>query len=129
MYLGTKGNRFILNGDHKDLNAEGIYNSLTGPVFGSDVVYDCPNEKLMEQKKVRSFVTALSMLIAQFVKFGLTTEAFESYVPLIVSETEQFLSDSPHFKGSKGVVDLAPAMSELVLFTASGCLQGKEVRA
>jgi hypothetical protein len=26
---------------------------LTTPVFGKDVVYDCPNSKLMEQKKVR----------------------------------------------------------------------------
>jgi hypothetical protein len=25
---------------------------LTTPVFGKDVVYDCPNSKLMEQKKV-----------------------------------------------------------------------------
>jgi sterol 14-demethylase len=25
---------------------------LTTPVFGDDVVYDCPNSKLMEQKKV-----------------------------------------------------------------------------
>ena len=47
-----KGNDFILNGKHKDLNAEQIYSPLTTPVFGKDVVYDCPNSKLMEQKKV-----------------------------------------------------------------------------
>jgi sterol 14alpha-demethylase len=50
--LGTKGNDFILNGKLKDVNAEEIYSPLTTPVFGSDVVYDCPNAKLMEQKKV-----------------------------------------------------------------------------
>ena len=50
--LGVKGNEFILNGKHKDLNAEEIYSPLTTPVFGKDVVYDCPNAKLMEQKKV-----------------------------------------------------------------------------
>jgi len=50
--LGTKGNEFILNGKLKDLNAEEIYSHLTTPVFGKDVVYDCPNAKLMEQKKV-----------------------------------------------------------------------------
>ena len=50
--LGTKGNEFILNGKLKDVNAEEIYSPLTTPVFGSDVVYDCPNSKLMEQKKV-----------------------------------------------------------------------------
>ena len=51
--LNTQGNNFILNGKIKDVNAEEIYNPLTGPVFGKDVVYDCPNSKLMEQKKVR----------------------------------------------------------------------------
>jgi len=51
--LGTKGNDFILNGKLKDVNAEEIYTPLTTPVFGKDVVYDCPNAKLMEQKKVR----------------------------------------------------------------------------
>lgn len=50
--LGTKGNDFILNGKLKDVNAEEIYSPLTTPVFGKDVVYDCPNAKLMEQKKV-----------------------------------------------------------------------------
>lgn len=51
--LDTKGNNFILNGKLKDVNAEEIYSPLTTPVFGKDVVYDCPNSKLMEQKKVR----------------------------------------------------------------------------
>lgn len=50
--MDTNGNNFILNGKAKDVNAEEIYNTLTGPVFGKDVVYDCPNSKLMEQKKV-----------------------------------------------------------------------------
>jgi hypothetical protein len=53
--LGTKGNEFILNGKLKDVNAEEVYTPLTTPVFGKDVVYDCPNSKLMEQKKVDPF--------------------------------------------------------------------------
>jgi sterol 14-demethylase len=53
VYLGRPGNEFILNGKLKDVNAEEIYTVLTTPVFGKDVVYDCPNAKLMEQKKVR----------------------------------------------------------------------------
>ena len=52
VYLGRQGNDFILNGKLKDVNAEEIYTVLTTPVFGTDVVYDCPNAKLMEQKKV-----------------------------------------------------------------------------
>lgn len=50
--LDTTGNNFILNGKIKDVNAEEIYAPLCTPVFGKDVVYDCPNSKLMEQKKV-----------------------------------------------------------------------------
>lgn len=53
MAVGPTGNDFILNGKLKDVNAEDIYTVLTTPVFGRDVVYDCPNAKLMEQKKVR----------------------------------------------------------------------------
>lgn len=56
--LGTKGNDFILNGKLKDVNAEEIYSPLTTPVFGKDVVYDCPNSKLMEQKKVGFAMTS-----------------------------------------------------------------------
>lgn len=50
--VGPKGNDFILNGKIRDVCAEEIYTVLTTPVFGKDVVYDCPNAKLMEQKKV-----------------------------------------------------------------------------
>lgn len=52
MALGPHGNDFILNGKLRDVCAEEIYTPLTTPVFGKDVVYDCPNSKLMEQKKV-----------------------------------------------------------------------------
>ena len=53
VYLGSKGNQFILNGALKDVNAEEIYSVLTTPVFGKGVVYDVPNAKFMEQKKVK----------------------------------------------------------------------------
>jgi sterol 14-demethylase len=67
VFLGTKGNDFILNGKLKDVNAEEIYSPLTTPVFGKDVVYDCPNSKLMEQKKVSciSDVTPNTPLISR----------------------------------------------------------------
>lgn len=61
--LGTKGNDFILNAKHKDVNAEEIYQPLTAPVFGKGVVYDCPNAKLMEQKKVNISLPAHCHLV------------------------------------------------------------------
>ncbi|CDM34582.1 hypothetical protein DTO013E5_5072 [Penicillium roqueforti] len=115
VYLGVEGNEFILNGKLKDVNAEEVYGKLTTPVFGSDVVYDCPNSKLMEQKK--------------FIKYGLSQEALESYVPLIADETNAYIKSSPNFKGQSGTIDLAAAMAEITVFTAARTLQGEEVRA
>ncbi|KAF2740516.1 lanosterol 14-alpha-demethylase [Polyplosphaeria fusca] len=112
--LDTKGNNFILNGKLKDVNAEEVYNPLTGPVFGKDVVYDCPNSKLMEQKK--------------FVKFGLTQEALRSHVSLITAEVEDFVKRHKEFKGQRGTFNVTKVMAELTIYTASRSLQGEEVR-
>ena len=62
VYLGTKGNQFILNGKLKDVNAEEIYSVLTTPVFGKDVIYDVPNAKFMEQKKVCYIIISKMLL-------------------------------------------------------------------
>lgn len=61
VYLGTRGNDFILNGKLRDVCAEEVYSPLTTPVFGRNVVYDCPNSKLMEQKKVSETAELLQM--------------------------------------------------------------------
>ncbi|TLD13613.1 uncharacterized protein PgNI_02936 [Pyricularia grisea] len=115
VFLGVQGNDFILNGKLQDVNAEEIYSPLTTPVFGSDIIYDCPNSKLMEQKK--------------FVKFGLTQKALDSYVPLIEKEVLDYIATSPVFQaGSQGVVDIPSMMAEVTIFTASRTLQGPEVR-
>ncbi|KAI0156306.1 14-alpha sterol demethylase Cyp51A [Pestalotiopsis sp. NC0098] len=110
--LGTEGNELILNGKLQDVNAEEIYSPLTTPVFGKDIIYDCPNSKLMEQKK--------------FVKFGLTQAALESYVPLIEQEVSNYLKSE--LTGTSGRLNVSTAMSEITLFTASRALQGAEVR-
>ncbi|KAL8939803.1 MAG: hypothetical protein Q9216_003154 [Gyalolechia sp. 2 TL-2023] len=114
VYLGSQGNRFILNGKLKDLNAEEIYSVLTTPVFGKDVVYDVPNAKFMEQKK--------------FIKYGFSTEALRSYVPLMQEEIEDFLQHTPAFRGNSGTLNLPPIMAQITLFTAARSLQGQEVR-
>lgn len=95
---------------------------LTTPVFGKDVVYDCPNELLMEQKK--------------FVKFGLSTENFREYVGMIENEVSQFMRNDSSFKifqmndiNEWGSFDVLKVMSEITILTASRTLQGREVRA
>jgi cytochrome P450 len=62
------------------------------------------------------------------VKFGLTAGALRSYVPLITDEVMAFINRSPVFKGSQGVFNVAGTMAEMTIYTASGSLQGKEVR-
>ncbi|ODA81765.1 hypothetical protein RJ55_00269 [Drechmeria coniospora] len=112
--VGPAGNDFILNGKLKDVNAEEIYTVLTTPVFGRDVVYDCPNAKLMEQKK--------------FMKIALTTEAFRSYVPIIAGEVQSYFKKDADFKGQSGIIDIPKKMAEITIFTASHALQGSAIR-
>lgn len=73
VYVGPQGNEFILNGKQKDVNAEEIYNNLTGPVFGKDVVYDCPNAKLMEQKRVRQYFTECG--VSEWIPLTVTNDS------------------------------------------------------
>ena len=113
------------------MNAEEIYSVLTTPVFGKDVIYDVPNAKFMEQKKVCHLIPStkfFSDALPQFIKFGLTSESLRSYVPLMEDEIRSFISRTPHFNGSSGTVQLPPIMAQITLFTASRSLQGKEVR-
>ncbi|TGZ78920.1 lanosterol 14-alpha-demethylase [Ascodesmis nigricans] len=112
--LGPHGNEMVFNAKLSEVSAEEVYTNLTTPVFGEGVVYDCPNHRLMEQKK--------------FMKFGLTTETFRSYVPLIVEQVEDYIKKSPFFKGPKGTASLSKIIPEITIFTASRTLQGKEVR-
>ncbi|KUL87273.1 hypothetical protein ZTR_03385 [Talaromyces verruculosus] len=114
VFLGTKGNDFILNAKLRDVCAEEVYSPLTTPVFGKHVVYDCPNSKLMEQKK--------------FVKFGLTSDALRSYVELITKEVNEYVANANAFKQPRGTIDVGKIMAEITIYTASRSLQGKEVR-
>ncbi|RSH81549.1 Lanosterol 14-alpha-demethylase [Saitozyma podzolica] len=114
--LGPKGNNLSLGGKVSQVSAEEAYTHLTTPVFGKGVVYDCPNDMLMQQKK--------------FIKHGLTTEALQSYAPLMYSETEQFFKNELRLTSgsSPKTFEVFRKMSELIILTASRTLQGKEVR-
>ncbi|KAH9960902.1 cytochrome P450 [Russula dissimulans] len=119
--LGSAGNNFILGGKVANLSAEDAYTHLTTPVFGKDVVYDCPNEKLMEQKK--------------FMKVGLSMDNMRAYVGMIENEVFEFLMKDPSFRifqmndiNEWGQFDVLKATQEMTILTASRTLQGKEVR-
>jgi sterol 14-demethylase len=114
VFLGGKGNNFILNGKLRDLNAEEVYGPLTVPVFGPGVVYDVDNARFMDQKRL--------------LKEGFTSQNLRSYVPQFVQEVEQYLNTNPRFRGEDGVCDVSTVLSEISLYAAAGSLQGKEVR-
>jgi sterol 14-demethylase len=118
VYLGPKGHEFVLNSKLNDVSAEEAYKHLTTPVFGKGVIYDCPNHRLMEQKK--------------FAKKALTTDSFRRYVPLIQNEVIQYFTKSPNFDLSgktNGVINVMDTQPEITIFTASRSLLGAEMRA
>ena len=95
---------------------------MTTPVFGKDVVYDVPNEVLMEQKK--------------FVKFGLNTDNFRAYVGMIEKEVQNFLDTDSVFRTYQmndinewGSFHSFKTTSEITILTAATTLQGKDVRS
>ncbi|OBZ72387.1 Lanosterol 14-alpha demethylase [Grifola frondosa] len=119
--LGPQGNDFVLGGKHTVLAAEDVYAPLTNPIFGKDVVYDCPNESLMEQKR--------------FVKVSLTVDKFRSYIGMIDDEVSEFLDHDPSFRiyqmndiNEWGSFFVLNTLSEITILTAARTLQGSEIR-
>lgn len=116
VYLGPKGHEFVFNSKLSDVSAEDAYKHLTTPVFGKGVIYDCPNHRLMEQKK--------------FAKTSLTTESFRRYVPQIQSEVlDYFLKPIYNLKNKdSGKANVLQTQPEITIFTASRTLLGEEMR-
>ncbi|KAI0926014.1 hypothetical protein AcV5_008593 [Taiwanofungus camphoratus] len=119
--LGPQGNDFVFGGKHTVIAAEDVYQHLTTPVFGKDVVYDVPNEVLMEQKK--------------FVKVSLTVEKFREYVGMIEEEMTEFMKGDPAFLiwqmkdiNEWGTFDAYKTLAEMTILTAARTLLGREVR-
>ncbi|WEJ96892.1 Lanosterol 14-alpha-demethylase [Yamadazyma tenuis] len=114
VYLGPKGHEFVFNAKVNDVSAEDAYKHLTTPVFGKGVIYDCPNSKLMEQKK--------------FAKFALTIDSFKTYVPKIREEVLGYFKDHLNMDKNSGQVNVMKIQPEITIFTASRCLCGDEMR-
>lgn len=114
VYLGTAGNNFILNGKHKDLNAEEIYGPLTVPTFGKGVVYDVDNARFMDQKRL--------------LKEAFTSSSLRSYIPLFINEVESYIAQNPVFTAFSGICDISTVFGEIALYCAASSLQGPEVR-
>lgn len=115
VYLGPKGHEFVFNLKLADVSAEEAYKHLTTPVFGKGVVFDCPNHRLMEQKK--------------FAKFALTTDLFRQYVPQIREEILKYFDTGFHMKTKKSdSVNVMKTQPEVTIFTALRSLLGEQMR-
>ena len=62
------------------------------------------------------------------MKIALTTQAFQSYVPIISGEVQSYFKKNPHFKSKTDVCDIPKHMAEITIFTASHALQGSAIR-
>lgn len=118
VYLGPKGHEFVFNSKLSDVSAEEAYAHLTTPVFGNGVIYDCPNHRLMEQKK--------------FAKTALTKDLFKRYVPRIQEEILDYFKTSSDFsmtERNNGVADVMKTQPEMTILTASKSLMGDDMRS
>lgn len=94
--LGPKGNNLSLGGKITHVSAEEAYTHLTTPVFGKGVVYDCPNDMLMQQKK---FVSSFERSAARQARLSCVSEQKPSLLLLQISfgKPDASLDASPNF--------------------------------
>jgi len=67
--------------------------------------------------------------VYQLLKEGFGNNALRAYIPQFQKEVEMFVNSSSTFKGTAGTCNVTEAMGEITIYTASGSLQGKEVRS
>jgi sterol 14-demethylase len=107
--FGPEAHEAVFRAPDAILSPSEAYKIMT-PVFGKDIVYDAPPEKMAEQ---------LKMLLP-----ALKDKRMRTYGEAVVHETEQNTKDW----GEAGVVDFVDFCRVLTNFTSSRCLLGKEFR-
>lgn len=107
--FGPEAHEAVFRAPDAVLSPNEAYKIMT-PVFGKDIVYDAPPEKMAEQ---------LKMLLP-----ALKDKRMRTYGEAVVLETEKNTRDW----GEAGVVDFVDFCRVLTNFTSSRCLLGKEFR-
>jgi sterol 14-demethylase len=107
--FGPEAHEAVFRAPDTILSPSEAYKIMT-PVFGKDIVYDAPPEKMAEQ---------LKMLLP-----ALKDKRMRTYGEAVVSETEA----SVQKWGEAGVVDFVDFCRVLTNFTSSRCLLGAEFR-
>jgi sterol 14-demethylase len=107
--FGPEAHEAVFRAPDTVLSPSEAYKIMT-PVFGKDIVYDAPPEKMAEQ---------LKMLLP-----ALKDKRMRTYGEAVVYETEQNIRPW----GEAGVIDFVDFCRVLTNFTSSRCLLGKEFR-
>ena len=107
--FGPEAHEAVFRAPDAVLSPNEAYKIMT-PVFGKDIVYDAPPEKMAEQ---------LKMLLP-----ALKDKRMRTYGEAVVHETEQNTKEW----GEAGVIDFVDFCRVLTNFTSSRCLLGKEFR-
>jgi sterol 14-demethylase len=107
--FGPSAHDAVFRAPDSQLNPSEAYKIMT-PIFGKDVVYDAPPEKMGEQFK---------MLLP-----ALKDRRMRTYGEIVVEEVEESLRGW----GESGEIDLVDYCRVLTNYTSSHCLLGKEFR-
>lgn len=107
--FGPEANEAVFRAADTELSPSEAYKIMT-PIFGKDVVYDAPPEKMGEQ---------LKMLLP-----ALKDRRMRTYGEIIVEEVEQSIASW----GDEGEIDLVEYCRVLTNYTSSHCLLGREFR-
>jgi sterol 14-demethylase len=107
--FGPDANEAVFRAKVEHLSPSEAYKIMT-PVFGKDIVYDAPPEKMNEQFK---------MLLP-----ALKDRRMRTYGEIIVAEVEKSLESW----GDSGEIDMVDYCRILTNFTSSHCLLGHEFR-
>ncbi|MFI5290838.1 MAG: cytochrome P450, partial [Polyangia bacterium] len=107
--FGPEAHEAVFRAPDAQLSPSEAYKIMT-PVFGKDIVYDAPPEKMAEQ---------LKMLLP-----ALKDRRMRTYGEAVVYETEQSIASW----GEAGTLDIVDFCRVLTNFTSSRCLLGKEFR-
>jgi sterol 14-demethylase len=107
--FGPEAHEAVFRAPDSQLNPSEAYKIMT-PIFGKDVVYDAPPERMNEQ---------LKMLLP-----ALKDRRMRTYGEIVVEEVEQSIADW----GDTGEIDLVQYCRVLTNYTSSHCLLGREFR-
>ena len=107
--FGPEAHEAVFRAPDSQLNPADAYKIMT-PVFGKNMIYDAPPERMDEQ---------LKMLLP-----ALKDQRMRTYAEIIVEEVETSIADW----GDEGEIDLVDYCRVLTNYTSAHCLLGREFR-